>query len=530
MNASTYEIVGGNYHLGGTASRQVKESLKKIGVDPKTLRRVMVAAYEAEMNVVIHAFRGTMRVAIDSEQADFSVVDEGPGIPDIDKAMQEGFSTAPPIARELGFGAGMGLPNIRKNTDRFSIRSVPGHGTQLRFSIRLKSQEEGVVARNSVSVTQALCRKCLQCIRVCPTQAIRVRQEGPEIYAHLCVDCTSCIEVCEPRALNIRIDGEMPAVTDETVLVLPSSFLEQFGAAAGRERIFDVLSELGFRHVRVTDEWEQALRQATAEYVRGECGTLPAILPVCPAIVNLVTFRFPGLIPQLAPFLSPLESAREELTSPHVVYVPVCPSQMTLLSARNVLTRTDLIMPTVLRDAVLQRLAKEGGGSRTCAMREPVDSESTLQVSGIQHVLRVLDEMENGMLEDCTMVELYACDQGCFGAPVWEEDPFVARQRYGVSTALRSASCDASAVRQLMPPGARGGLRLDSDMRTAVEKLARIDSVAKGLPGRDCGACGAPTCLSLAEDVVLGRARVDYCVYLGVSLGNQALPVEENDP
>jgi anti-sigma regulatory factor (Ser/Thr protein kinase) len=119
----------------GEASGKVKQYLKKLGFKPELVRRAAIAAYEAEMNVIIHAVRGTMRVEISPNCIVILVEDEGPGISDIEQAMKEGFSTAPEAIRELGFGAGMGLPNIKRCADEMDLRSVPGQGTRLEFVI-----------------------------------------------------------------------------------------------------------------------------------------------------------------------------------------------------------------------------------------------------------------------------------------------------------------------------------------------------------------------------------------------------------
>ena len=128
-------IEGGDFGSAGSATRMLKDQLRMAGVPVDTLRRVMIASYEAEMNVVIHARRGTLWARIDGERLDLEVIDDGPGIPDIELAMREGWSTASDEARRMGFGAGMGLPNIRRNSDRFEIDSEVGHGTRVRSTI-----------------------------------------------------------------------------------------------------------------------------------------------------------------------------------------------------------------------------------------------------------------------------------------------------------------------------------------------------------------------------------------------------------
>lgn len=135
----TFEIEGGNFSRAGSASSDLKKILNQLNIDPVIIKRIVVASYEAEVNVVAHAYSGIMKVHISTSQVLISIIDKGPGIQDIGLAMQKGYSTASPKVREMGFGAGMGLPNIQNNTDQFEIESQPGIGTKLLLTINLKS-------------------------------------------------------------------------------------------------------------------------------------------------------------------------------------------------------------------------------------------------------------------------------------------------------------------------------------------------------------------------------------------------------
>jgi serine/threonine-protein kinase RsbT len=132
-----YSINGGDFTNAGNASSQVKRVLKQLNVDPKLIKRVVVCLYEAEVNVVAHAFRGTIYVDVNTERIHMALHDQGPGIPDIPLAMQKGYSTASPEVREMGFGAGMGLPNIQNNADELKINSQVGVGTQVEIVVYL---------------------------------------------------------------------------------------------------------------------------------------------------------------------------------------------------------------------------------------------------------------------------------------------------------------------------------------------------------------------------------------------------------
>ncbi|MBZ5498827.1 MAG: ATP-binding protein [Acidobacteriia bacterium] len=128
---SVYPIAGRDFTNAGRISTAIMDILKRLGADPEVVRRVAIASYEAEMNVVMYALRGTISLRVSPQAVTIEVKDEGPGIEDIDLAMQEGYSTATPEMQEMGFGAGMGLPNIKKIADEFEITSEVSKGTQL---------------------------------------------------------------------------------------------------------------------------------------------------------------------------------------------------------------------------------------------------------------------------------------------------------------------------------------------------------------------------------------------------------------
>jgi anti-sigma regulatory factor (Ser/Thr protein kinase) len=137
-----FRIQGKDFSRAGRVSTTIKEILKEVGIDPAVIRRAAIACYEAEMNVVMYANSADLTLTLTPDRISIRIEDQGPGIEDIEQAMQEGFSTATNEMREMGFGAGMGLPNIKRNADHFDIASIAGKGTQLIVTFDL-NQEQG---------------------------------------------------------------------------------------------------------------------------------------------------------------------------------------------------------------------------------------------------------------------------------------------------------------------------------------------------------------------------------------------------
>ena len=133
-----FDIEGGDFSKAGLASSEVKKVLKQLNLDPGIIKRIAVAMYEAEVNVVAHAYSGKMEVEINGEKVYLKICDKGPGIEDIDQAMQEGYSTASEAVRQMGFGAGMGLPNMKRNVDDLKLSSIVGEGTTVELTTLIK--------------------------------------------------------------------------------------------------------------------------------------------------------------------------------------------------------------------------------------------------------------------------------------------------------------------------------------------------------------------------------------------------------
>ena len=513
MEHLVYDIRCRDFSSAGAASRDLKQHLKRIGAESDAVRRAMIAAYEAEMNVVIHAEGdGRLEAAVSDGQLDVDVIDHGPGIPDVESAMREGWSTASSEARALGFGAGMGLPNILRNADRLSVTSTAAQGTRVSFSVVLRPEAADQGARpSSLGVVAELCKECRHCLVACPTAAIRVRDARPDVLDHLCIDCTACIGACAPRALTMK---DAPgALGGGDVLVVPPALLAGFGDHTVAA-VVEELRGLGYDEVVSVHRYEDDLRREVIRLAATGDVPAPLISPVCPAVMNLVEVKFPSLLKHLVPLASPWEAAQQDLDGRTATYAVSCPSQRTALLAQRPTAQRDTVTAGAVREAVLPRLAARVKRAPGDAATPPQagGADDLLVVTGVAHVLAVLEAVEDDRLPGVAAIEPYICDGGCFGSPLLDEDAHVAAWRWA-AVGGGAPGRDGSRART-RPFRARPGIRLDADMAVAIRKLAQLDAETRALPGRDCGVCGAPSCAALAEDIVMERAQRAFCPYV----------------
>ncbi|MCG3136552.1 MAG: Electron transport complex subunit RsxB [Phycisphaerae bacterium] len=510
MTRFSYSIMGGDYENGGSASRAVKAQLQRAGVDPATIRRAMIACYEAEMNVVIHARQGQLHAEIEDGLLRVAIEDQGPGIADINLAMQEGYSTADAQAREHGFGAGLGLPNIRRNSEQLQIESVVGQGTTVTFAVRLKSAQLYGNVRHSIRIDAASCQQCHSCVRACPTQAIRAFHRAPEILSYRCIDCTECIAHCPSQALHMASTTWDVRAPRTTRLVVPPEFLAQFYGRHTPQQVHQELVQMGWQDIVLTNSWLEALRYATHELAEQQQFIQPLLTPVCPAVMNLIAWRYPALLAYLTPYQTIWETISATYSAERITCVVMCPAQQSLLTAPEH-SQVETISAIDLRDELLSRLPDESPITSLPANRKHThpSSNQELTITGVQAVMAVLDALECGELSDVAMLELWACSQGCFGTPLALGEGHILNYRWQLRSQASVVLAGVRSRQQPLQP--RTGMRLDDDMQQAVVKLARIDQLRESLPGFDCAECGAPSCAALAEDIVLGRARLENC-------------------
>ena len=407
--------------------------------------------------------------------------------------------------------------------------------------------------RHSVVLDLKKCRGCTTCVKNCPTEAIRVRNGKAIVLPNRCIDCGTCIRVCPHKAVRSVCDGfELLDKFKYTVAVPDPALYGQFQNLNDINIVLNGLLKLGF-----DDVYESAAAgELVAEFARERIKTgvdcqLPEISPVCPAVVRLISIRFPQLLGHIAPVVSPSELAaiiaREEAVkktglSPEeigVFSIVPCSSLVTSAHSPVGLPAPVLDGAFAIRDVYLalldpmreldpdqlQPLSTAGirGVSWAYAGGESISRawDSYVAVDGIDNVIRALEDIEDGRLPGADFVELRACTQGCMGGCLTVENPFGSKMRLKhlmrelpVSRPQRTADIKLSDLRTLaQQPEYLPSLQLDPDRRRAMEKLRRLQALQRQLPGLHCGSCGAPSCHALAEDVVMGRASEDDCIF-----------------
>ncbi len=406
--------------------------------------------------------------------------------------------------------------------------------------------------RHCVVLDHKKCLGCTTCIKNCPTEAMRVRAGKATILPNRCVDCGTCLRVCPHKAVRASCDSLALLERFEYNVAVPDPALYgQFQNLDDVEIVLNGLLCLGFDDVWEAAQAGEALSGLARERIRRGKRPTPEISSMCPAVVRLISIRFPRLISHLAPIVSPTElaavTAREKAVRDTglpperigVFSIVPCSSMVTAAHSPIGLPRPVLDGALAIRDVYLalldpmreldpdklkplSRSGSEGaawgyiGGESAARGREQY-----VAVDGIDNVIRTLEDVEDGRLPDADFVELRACTQGCVGGCFTVENPFVARMRLKrLAQTLpesRSGGEPSQAQRELLgltqKPEFTPSFQLDPDRRRAMSKLLKIQDLEQQLPGLRCGSCGAPSCHAFAEDVVMGRAALDDCIF-----------------
>ncbi len=545
-----YAVGRGEFGRVGEETSRLKRALLSIGFPSDASRRALICAYELGMNIVIHASEGTVRTLWKDGALEIVVQDLGPGIENIELAMKEGYSTAPSQVREMGYGAGMGLPNAKARSDHFDVTSIVGKGTCVICNILPGPQDIiGLPYFHSVRLDAERCKGCTNCIKGCPTEAVRVRNGKAFILEDRCIDCGECIRRCPNHAKMAFTDQwDILDNFDYKIGLIAPSFYGQFHDISPGLVKAALCVEGGFDEVFDVSIAADLVTLAAREYIRARKAPRPLISCACPAVIRLLQVKYPSLLEYLIPCEAPMEiaawlaksKARSEHPerNPAAIFISPCPAKIT--AARQPVGRGRSVVDAVLSMTAAYTWVHQHVSQITEEAEFPASSGygigwgrsggemasvgvRGLAVDGIMQAASVFDEIEKGELADIDFVEAQACAGGCVGGALTVANPYVAKTRIRdladahkdapASPLIEGISEDDPAVWMSVELLPRPIFKLDEDVQEARNKLSELENIEKTLPGLDCGACGAPTCRAFAEDIVLGRGSVWDCTF-----------------
>ncbi len=429
---------------------------------------------------------------------------------------------------------------------------------------------------HALQINEEICEGCSHCMRVCPTEAIRVHNGKAHIDEARCLDCGFCFKACPHKAIFVKQDDfEEIFKYPCRVALIPAVFLGQFKNDISVSRIYAILNEIGFHHVIETEITVPIYTEVKNQMERAD-NNKPLISSFCPAIVRLIQIKFPGLVENLIPIKAPLDITamyiRRKLEKDGwrpedigVFYVTPCAAKIAAVKSpvgEEKSTVDGVINMDSLYNRVYKKIKEQSHNykevklpiaqltsdsiltSLTNGERRLSVSEHSLSIDGMDNSIEFLEKLENEEIDGVEFLELRACDQSCPGGILTYNNRFLtcermfARARYVAGKERRGEVTRADEVEkehdylvenikvgQIEPRS----MSLDKDISKALEKLDKINKLKKIFPHVDCGLCGAPSCDALVEDIICHGAKATKCVFIQHHLERQhAMDLDES--
>lgn len=402
---------------------------------------------------------------------------------------------------------------------------------------------------HSVTLDREKCVGCTNCIKRCPTEAIRVRDGKAQIISERCIDCGECIRVCPHHAKKTKFDHLAQLAEFDYTIALPApSLYGQFNNLDDIDFVLTGLKQLGFDEVFEVSRAAELVSEATRRLMAEESLPRPVISSACPAVVRLIRVRFPDLCSHVLPLRSPMETAAgfAKLGASKRTGIPVekigcffltpCPAKVTDIKqpigieksmVDGAIAISEIFPPLSSKMDKLEEIEPisesgiigvswaSSGGEASALL-----NDKYLAADGIENVIRVLEELEDERIRELDFIELNACSGGCVGGVLCVENAYVAKAR--LQRLRKYLPVSKNHLRDEIPKRMNWQeslefspvLTLSEDLTEAMQMMMDIDAICEKFPGLDCGACGAPSCRALAEDVVKGLARESDCVFV----------------
>ncbi|MBN2487012.1 MAG: 4Fe-4S binding protein [Bacteroidales bacterium] len=421
------------------------------------------------------------------------------------------------------------------------------------------------VFHHALTILEDVCFGCTHCVKVCPTEALRVRDGKARLTANRCIDCGRCMQACPVNAIIIKQDDFSEIYKYKARVALVTSILiGQFPRHYPTRKIYSGIMEQGFSHVYEAEHGASLLIDEINQYVARHGAVKPVISSFCPAIVRLIQVRFPSLVENIMLLKAPLDLAaisfKKELMERGfaedeigIFYITPCAAKIAAIKSpvgeKNSPINGVINMDTLF-NKVYSGFKKEHSSSCIVPEKEQLRAEEMawsltggeakyingrcLSIDGIKNAIEFLEGIENGHISNFDFIEMRACDQSCAGGILTTSNRFLTVERleerivkYGQDKIEgkifdnKTIDKHSSFIRENVKIDTiepRSMLKLDENTEEALRKMERIRKIFSYLPGIDCGACGTPSCRSLAEDVVQGHAHTSDCIFIQTSL------------
>lgn len=394
------------------------------------------------------------------------------------------------------------------------------------------------------------------CMKICPVEAIRVKDKKSRLLVDKCIDCGECVKVCRNDAIVPLTNSFTDFSKFKYTIAVPSIALySQLDIETTPGTILTSLKNLGFDEVLDLTQACVSVYKAITGYINEYTGKRPLISSFCPTCVKLLQTMYPELLEQFIPVIPPMELAAREIKKETakrlglhksdigVIYITPCSSKMLLISQKSGSFYSDFDGAIAVSDiykslysSVHQHSKSKShhtdyydisGFGLNIGVKEGLSSmignDKSISVSGISNVLRILEEIEQGKLNNIDLVDLNSCDEGCIGGPMMVDNVYLARSKmlhlvntYGekkiaVRKKDRYEGCKLfydSLFEQAHKGNGKGSISEE------IQRIMHRKELSAKLPNINCGACGSPTCISLAEDIVKGDAKMNDCLFI----------------
>ena len=411
---------------------------------------------------------------------------------------------------------------------------------------------------HALKVDNDLCYGCTHCMMACPTSAIRIDSGKAVIIDERCIDCGECMKACPVDAIYVEQDDFNRILKYKyRIAIVPAVFFGQFSKKISLKEIVDAIKETGFTYVFLAEESVEVLNEVMLDEYDAD-RERPLISPFCPAVVRLIQVKFPGMVENVIPVKTPVDSTAMYIKrymqdkglpddETGVFYVTPCAAKIAALKSTdrndgliNGVINMDLLYNKVSHIFKTRKERKDGSEETFAGVTPKVLKWSLtggeadnmkgrcLAIDEVHNVTKFLERVEDGDIINVSFLELRACDHGCAGGVLMSENRFLTVERIRtkaekikdketdlpVETYLDYLKENAD-VDEIEP---RSMLKLAEDMDEAYRKMQRIRHLMCFLPAIDCGACGAPNCQGLAEDVVKGKAHLSNCIFIQRSM------------